>query len=514
MVNITDAIHAAFHRPGTRAYRTLHGVVWGLIALSLALLAVDIGFGLAPWLTYVDRIVLGAFGVEITLRILSYRPPERAFLKGSPVARLRMNLLRRLRFCFTPLNLIDILTVLALVPALRGLRAIRLLRVLRSSRVLRFSHPIESLERAFRDNALLYGFGLSMLGASTLLGGVTLYLIEHAENPAMRTLADGFWWALVTLTTVGYGDISLVTPLGRIVGGLVMIAGLFTLGLFAGIVSHTLLHTVLSIRKEQFRMSGYVNHVVICGYSPGARRLLDTLLEEFGPGAVDVPEVVIFAPGERSPDTPPDFSWVSGDPTKESELDKVRMAYARAAIIVGSRDLSTQQADATTLLTSFTIRSYVDGQAITRQRRHPIYVVAEILDSENVLHARSAGADEVIETTRLGFSLLSHAVAMPGTARLVESVASCGAHSLFVGPIPPDLVKTTRPFHEVSSRVKTRLGILVIGVRDTRSGSELVNPPDDLDVDDTLQLIYLAKGPVLGEDASDRPGAADSDGSG
>lgn len=51
-----------------------------------------------------------------------------------------------------------------------------------------------------------------------------------------------------------------------------------------------------------------------------------------------------------------------------------------------------------------------------RAVRLPLYVVAEILDTENVAHAISAGADEVIETTRLGFSLLAHAVAEPGTA--------------------------------------------------------------------------------------------------
>lgn len=100
---------------------------------------------------------------------------------------------------------------------------------------------------------------------------------------------------------------------------------------------------------------------------------------------------------------------MQGDPTKESELNKVRIDRAAALVVAGARHVSPQQADAITLLTLFTIRSYLKAQRSAKRRFHPVYVVAEILDSENVDHARTAGADEVIETRRLGFSLLAHA---------------------------------------------------------------------------------------------------------
>jgi voltage-gated potassium channel len=488
-------IHAAFHRPRTRLYRVTQTVVWVLILLSVAVLLIEATLDLPPslrrWLASIDRWILLVFAVELVLRVGSYRQPSLDLFHLSGTERLRTHVLGRLRFALRPLILIDVLTVAALVPALRGLRALRLLRLFRSTRVFRYADPFRGLERAVSDNALLFSFALSLLAVTVLLGGITIYLVERGENAAVNDVGDGLWWAIVTLTTVGFGDISPITTLGRVVGGFLMVAGLFNLALFAGIVASTLLNAVLTIRKEQFRMSGYGDHVVICGYDAGARMLLDTLPGEFDPSTVPL---VVFSEGERPPDMPPDFQWVNGDPTKESELDKVRMTHARAALLVGHRRARPQEADAITILTAFTIRSYMRSRAAHRAR--PLYIAAEILDSENVGHAHAAGVDEVIETTRLGFSLLAHALAMPGTAEVMSRVATKGAPGVFVG-CPPDGIDLPAPFAQVVERVKERTGALVIGVRDGATGEDEINPAADRAIDASAALIYLAEKPVL-----------------
>ncbi|MFN2420025.1 MAG: ion transporter [Gemmatimonadota bacterium] len=488
-------IHAAFHRPRTRIYRVAQTVVWVLILTSVALLAVEATLDLSPEmrrrLEAFDRWILAVFAVELLLRVGSYHPPTLDIFDLSFAERLRTHIRARLRFVLRPLILIDILTVAAVVPALRGLRALRLLRLFRTTRIFRYADPFHGLERAIHDNALLFSFALSILAASVLLGGLTLYLVEVRVNDAVDSLGDGLWWAIVTLTTVGFGDISPVTTVGRVVGGVLMVAGLFNLALFAGIVGHTLLNAVLTIRKEQFRMSGYSDHVVICGYAAGARMLLDILMAELDPSTTPL---VVFAEGERPADLPPDFQWVSGDATKESELDKVRMTHARAAILVGLRGERPQEADAITILTAFTIRSYMRSRA--GQRRRPLYIAAEILDSENVGHAHAAGVDEVIETTRLGFSLIAHALTMPGTAELMAEVATKGIQEIFIGRAPPE-IDLPAPFAEVVARVKERTGALVIGVRDGASGQDEINPPADRSIDGSAELVYLAEGPIL-----------------
>lgn len=510
MTALKASIHAAFHRPESRVYRVVQGVVWALIGLSAALLLSEALLP-EPWPLgrALDRAVLWIFVVEIALRILSFHPPALDLLRYSPLGRLRIHLTGRLRYALRPLMLFDILAVTALVPALRGLRMLRLLRLARVRWLFRYANPFEGIERAFLDNRLLYAFAFSVLGSLVLLGGMSFYLVEkgasvpvdssavttaesEAPTPSVQSVGDGIWWALVTVTTVGFGDITPATWQGKVVGSVLMVGGLFTLALFAGVVSNTLLRAVLSIREEQFRMSGILDHVVICGYDIGARMLLDSLRAEL---SLEHTPVVIFAQGERPGDLPSSFMWVDGDPTKESELDKVRLTHARAVIVVGSRRTSPQSADALTLLTVFTIRSYLARSGVHSRRQRDLYVVAEILDAENVEHARAAGADEVIETTRLGFALIAHAISTPGSGAIMSRVASAGAHSLFLGEVAATEGAPV-PFGVLARRLKESRGVLLLGVRDRATGRDRLNPPDDFPVTGDSQIIYLAEQPL------------------
>lgn len=126
-------------------------------------------------------------------------------------------------------------------------------------------------------------------------------------------------------------------------------------------------------------MSGYMNHVVLFGYDESTHILLAALTNEI---ALDETRVVVMDDHERPRELPPDFLWVQGDGTKESELDKVRLTHALAVIVAGARDMTPQAADARTILTTFTIRSFLkQKRSHMRQRHRPLYVVAEILDS-------------------------------------------------------------------------------------------------------------------------------------
>ena len=229
------------------------------------------------------------------------------------------------------------------------------------------------------------------------------------------------------------------------------------------------------------------DHVLIFGYDPGARVLLETLLAELGGGDH---ELVILGPGERPVELPEEFIWVSGDPSKEAELYKVHAGRARAVIIVGSRKSSPQNADANTILLIFTLRGFLAKQPDGEARHRPVYLVAEILDPENAGHARSAGADEVIETHRLGFAMISHAITAPGSGEAMSEVASAGANSLYIGAYPSGLGKT---FSQLSAELEARLPVNIIGVRRGGDRSVELNPPQDLLFSEQMSVVYLGR---------------------
>ncbi len=498
MTALFASLHAAFHEPGTRIYRIVQGVVWTLIVLSIALLVVEAlvpdNSPAAPFLQQLDSAILVLFAIEIVLRVASFQPPALKVFKRPPRGRIRAQVMARVGFILRPMTLIDILAVLALFPGLRGLRVLRLLRLLRTSRVFRYRNPFAIVLQTFEENGLLFTFAFSVLAITTVLGGVTIYLVEGRVNPEITTMGDGIWWSLVTVTTVGFGDITPVTSLGRIVGGVMMIAGMFTLALFAGIVGSSLVRGMLSIREEQFRMSDYVNHVVVCGYDQSTH-----LLQEALDQAINLADtkVVFFEDQERPRDLPPEYYWVQGDPTKESELDKVRLTHAAAVVVSGARDVPPQVADAASILTVFTIRSYLKrNRKVVSGRRHPLYVVVEILDSENVDHAFSAGADEVIETRRIGFAMVAHAVAFHGTATTMSRVLLSGAHSVYIGAIPGHPQEQVSYGDLLVDMQLSKHGGLVIGVR-TPKGKDVINPPKSFVLDPGSLLIYLAEAPLL-----------------
>ncbi len=501
---MTDRLYEAFHKPSSPDYQVVERAVFVLIAISILQVGLDLaGKGDHPALQWVDNIVAALFALEIVFRVALFRPRGLSFYELNPHDRVVHHITGRIGYCLQPLTMVDIVAVMSWVPALRGLRALRLLRLLRTTRFFRYSSPFLSVQRAFQDNALLYSFAVSFVGAVTLLGGVSIYFVEgppaarlHVNDPlwepTVHTLADGFWWAIVTLTTVGFGDIAPHSGLGRIVAAVIMLLGMFTLALFAGIVGNTLLRAVLSIRQEQFRMSTELDHVVVFGYSARARMLLDALMAE---NDFDQTGVTVMGPGERPAELPPQFRWVQGDPTKESELHKVRMSHAAAVLVVGSGSDRPQIADATSILTVFTIRRYAAENPPSNERRRPLYVVAEILESENVDHARAAGADEVIETTRMGFSVLAHAISEPGTAHVISKVATADSASLYVGRAPDD-VELPSSFGELHAALRERYPLLLLGIRDAK-GHEHLNPRDDFVVQPTYALIYLADGALL-----------------
>ena len=174
------------------------------------------------------------FTIEYLLRLWS--APEDPRLSDHSAIR------GRLRYAGRPLMVIDFLAVapsfLAPFFPLLDFRILRLFRLLRLLKIARYSPALSTLVQVVYDERrALFGTLLLMLCA-TVFAAAAMHTVEGAVQPKIfGTIPDAMWWAITTLTTVGYGDAVPITAAGRMVAGLTMIVGLGLFALPVGIIA-------------------------------------------------------------------------------------------------------------------------------------------------------------------------------------------------------------------------------------------------------------------------------------
>jgi voltage-gated potassium channel len=137
----------------------------------------------------------------------------------------------RLRFAFTPLALIDLAAILPILLSmsadLRILRIVRLTRLARLMKIARYSRATALLGRVIaRTKEALIVAAVSVLGLIVIAASLMYYAEREAQPKAFSSIPRAMWWAVVTITTVGYGDVYPITDVGKFIGGLIAIAGI------------------------------------------------------------------------------------------------------------------------------------------------------------------------------------------------------------------------------------------------------------------------------------------------
>jgi voltage-gated potassium channel len=139
-------------------------------------------------------------------------------------------------------ELLGMVPIVAPLPsALRVLRLVRLVRILRVFGSL--GRRLGTWERIAKEGSILK-IALAS-GIVTFVGSLLVWLLERDQNPDFVHYTQALWWAVVTVTTVGYGDLTPITAAGRFVAAMLMVTGIGTIGLLASSLA-----SVLVVRKE------------------------------------------------------------------------------------------------------------------------------------------------------------------------------------------------------------------------------------------------------------------------
>lgn len=194
------------------------------------------------WINVVSVLI---FTVEYLLRLWSCTadPLYRSPLTG------------RLRWAITPLALIDLLAVLPFYLPFMGVdlrftRAARLFRIFRMARLTRYSQALHVLQRVIarrKEELITTSFILLLL---LLVAASLMYFAENDVQPQVfSSIPAAMWWAVVTLTTVGYGDVYPVTSLGRMLAALVAVLGIAMLAVPTSILGASFAEEIAAQRE-------------------------------------------------------------------------------------------------------------------------------------------------------------------------------------------------------------------------------------------------------------------------
>lgn len=163
----------------------------------------------------------------------------------------------RLKFIFTPLALIDLLAILPFYLSftaidLRFIRTLRLFRLMRVMKLVRYSSSISLLGKVLKSRKEELIVTASIVLLLMILSASFMYFAEHEAQPeAFPDIPSSMWWAIVTLTTVGYGDIFPVTALGKIFAAIIAILGIGMFALPTGILGASFIEELEKRRTEQ-----------------------------------------------------------------------------------------------------------------------------------------------------------------------------------------------------------------------------------------------------------------------
>jgi len=216
--------------------RTVKAFLIALILLNIAALILEtvreVSLVLGFWLKAFEWLSVSIFTVEYLARLWVGGPQRVGGLAG------------RLRYALTPLMLVDLVAILPvylplLLPAdLIFLRALRLMRLMRVLKLGRYSEAIQIFCRVVvhkKEQLVVACIAVVIL---LIISSSLMYYFENETQPeAFSSIPQSMWWAIVTMTTVGYGDVYPVTGMGRLLASVIALLGIAMFAVPAGILS-------------------------------------------------------------------------------------------------------------------------------------------------------------------------------------------------------------------------------------------------------------------------------------
>jgi len=314
---------------------------------------------------------------------------------------------------------------------------------------------------------------------SIIIGTLGLWLFERAYNSNVTSLLDAIWWSFVTVTTVGYGDISPITLGGRITAVIVMLLGIGFLGMFTATIASVFVEHKLK-EERGLKKVNITNHTILCGWNHRAEAVFQEIRSD---KVLQDTKIVLIADIDAKPLDDDSFFFVKGDVTEEN-LRRANLEKAKNVIIVADDRLDPRSRDAKTILNTLTVESINPN----------VYTCVEIEDASNANYCRRAKADEIIISGEFSSKMLALAALHHGISKLIDELLSSRYGSnLYKYKVPASFVG--QKFIDIFLKAKSDYNCTIVAIESESEKIFISNPPADYQIkpDDFLIIIASQK---------------------
>jgi len=330
--------------PRSHQRAMLDGAMIVLVLISVFLLIYEVRHEMGFWADAFEAFVVTVFVVEYLLRLWLYNDShailiehwERAEVTGGPfrlLPALWAVARRKLAYMVSPMAIIDLLAIL---PGYRPLRFLRIFLLFRLLKLFRYARNLTAFGQVLVEKRFeIYTLSI-FVGSVVLIAAVAMYLFEAEQaHPRVTNLMDALYWAVITITTVGYGDIVPQTTEGRIVAMALVFAGIAVISFATSIIVMAFHEKMSELRDNRVfssveRGSGVT---IVCGYGR-IGQVVAARLAEGGEAFVIVdrnPEAVQLAQRHG-------YLAVAGDATDNTLLTNLGLGRQASRILCLTHD--------------------------------------------------------------------------------------------------------------------------------------------------------------------------------
>lgn len=450
-----------------------------LIVTSVTILVYEVKNPIPEWLKFYDiYVVTMVFAIEYILRLwvvndisgeIVEEYNEAQFLHRDFILSkaLKDSFAQKLKYMVTPSAIIDLM---ALFPAYRPMRVLRIFVLFRVLKLLRYAKSINQFVEVLSNKRFELMTLLFLVIFMVMTAGISIYVLEEKINPNINSLFDAVYWALVTVSTVGYGDISPVTVAGRAISMLVIIGGIAMLSFATSVIVSAFSEKLAELKEgrvvEQVNKSK--SFLIICGYGQMTKMFLRK-----NRGNMD-DYVILEKDLQKVQEAQKDgYAAIQEDASRYQTLNKFNTKNSKITVLcLAANDVEN-------------IYIALNAKAVSRK----INVVARASSNKIASKFKFAGVDYVLLPNMVANSMVHAAIAQPIMYKAMKGILAGNSiahvdemiaydHSDMVG-------KTIR---ELNFKVSK---LLLIGLQ--RGSEFLFNPKVETVVEENDVLVVMGK---------------------